>query len=259
MTTHKARPAKPEEQELEDKRKERTQLESDLADRELRLTNLHAELSAFERQYLRQVGLRYAELDELKALLAEKMVEHDPGQERLHRAAEQARSRAQESQAAAGAEGLKAPPTFTPTAEIRSVYREVARRVHPDLTSDRADRAKRQTLMAAANAAYKTGNVARLHTLLAEYEASPEAVKGEGAGADLVRVIRQISQARNRISEIEAEIEQIIRSDVFQLRVRCEEAQRAGRDLFQEMARRVEQQVAHLQARLQDQPVEVGS
>jgi hypothetical protein len=135
----------------------------------------------------------------------------------------------------------------------------VARRVHPDLTSDRVDRAKRQTLMAAANAAYKTGNVTRLHTLLAEYEASPEAVKGEGAGADLVRVIRQISQARNRISEIEAEIEQIIRSDVFQLRVRCEEAERAGRDLFQEMVRRVEEQIAHLQGRLEEQPVEVNS
>jgi hypothetical protein len=259
MTTHKARLPKPEERELSEKSAERTQLESDLADRELRLTSLHAELFAFEHQYLRQVGLRYAELDELKALLAERMVEHDPGQERLHRAADQARARAQESQAAAGTEGLEAPPTFAPTAEIKSVYREVARRVHPDLTSDRADRAKRQTLMAAANAAYKSGNVTRLHTLLAEYEGSPEAVKGEGAGADLVRVIRQISQARNRISEIEAETEQIMRSDVFQLRVRCQEAAHAGRDLFQEMARRVGEQVATLQRRLQEQPVEVGS
>jgi len=259
MTTHKVRRTKPEEQELDDKRKERIQLESDLADRELRLTNLQAELSAFERQYLRQVGLRYAELDELKALLAEKMVEHDPGQPRLQRAAEEARARAHESQAAAGTEGLEAPPAFAPTAEIKSLYRDVARRVHPDLTSDRADRAKRQTLMAAANAAYKSGNLDRLHTLLADYEASPEAVKGEGAGADLVRVIRQISQARNRISEIEAETEQIMRSDVFQLRVRSEEAQRAGRDLFEEMAKRVEEQAAILQRRLNEQPVEVGS
>jgi hypothetical protein len=259
MTTHKARRAKPEEQELDDKRLERTRLESDLADRELRLTNVQAELSSFERQYLRQVGLRYAELDELKALLAEKMVERDPGQERLHRAADEARARAHESQAAAGTEGLEAPPTFAPTAEIKSVYREVARRVHPDLTSDRADRAKRQTLMAAANAAYKAGHVDRLHTLLADYEASPEAVKGEGAGADLVRVIRQISQARNRISEIEAETEQIIRSDIFQLRVRWEEAQRAGRDMFEEMARRVEEQSRILQRRLEEQPMEVAS
>ena len=45
---------------------------------------------------------------------------------------------------------------------MKRLYREVAKRIHPDLTSDRADRAKRQQLMAEANEAYERGDEARL-------------------------------------------------------------------------------------------------
>ncbi|HTZ99938.1 MAG TPA: hypothetical protein VMB02_06375, partial [Candidatus Aquilonibacter sp.] len=63
---------KPEDQELARKREEQAVLEAELADRELRAANMNAELFAFERQYLHYVGSRYAELDELKAQIAER-------------------------------------------------------------------------------------------------------------------------------------------------------------------------------------------
>src|SRR5271170_2111862 len=65
--------AKPEEAELARKREEQAAIESELAERELRSANLRAEMGAFERQYLHFVGLRYAELDELKAEIAERL------------------------------------------------------------------------------------------------------------------------------------------------------------------------------------------
>jgi len=72
MNIEIARRISPEEEELARKREELALLQTELAERELFLTNLRAELSAFEGQYLRQVGALYAELDELNAKIAER-------------------------------------------------------------------------------------------------------------------------------------------------------------------------------------------
>src|ERR1700675_3869392 len=91
-TKEDVRPAKPEEQELARKRDEQAALESELAERELRAANLRAELGAFERRYLHEVGLRYAELDELKAQIAERAAKNQPGADRPQQVARQAHS-----------------------------------------------------------------------------------------------------------------------------------------------------------------------
>lgn len=245
-------PVKPEEQELARKREEQTALETELADRELRSANLQAELCAFEAQYLHFVGLRYAELDELKAQIGERLAKEQPGNGRAQQAAHEARARADETQSAAGEKSERAPRAFESSPEMKRLYREVAKRIHPDLTSDREDRAKRQQLMAEANDAYSRGDEAQLTKILAEYECSPEAVKGEGPGAELVRVIRQISQARSRLSEIEAEMQELLRSDLYQLKSRLDEAQKHGRDILKEMVEKVDAQIAQTKQRLEN-------
>ena len=135
---------------------------------------------------------------------------------------------------------------------MKRLYREVAKRVHPDLTSDRADRAKRQQLMAEANEAYERGDETRLRKIFAEYAWSAEAVQGEGPGAELIRVIRRISQARGRLAEIEAELQELLRSDLYQLKVRLDEAQSHGRDVLKEMVQKVEDQIAQAKRRLEN-------
>ena len=76
LKTH-IKTVKPEERELARKREEQATLEVELAERELRSANLRAELGAFERRYLHFVGVRYAELDELKAQIAERLANDD--------------------------------------------------------------------------------------------------------------------------------------------------------------------------------------
>jgi len=244
-------PLKPEEQELALKREEQTTLETELAERELRSANLHAELGAFERQYLHFVGLRYAELDELKAQISDRLANEQPENERAKKAAEDARARANETKSVAGDEAEQAPHAFKASPEMKRLFREVAKRIHPDLTSDRDDRAKRQQLMAEANEAYALGDEMQLTKILTEYECSPEAVKGDGPGAELIRVIRRISQARSRLSEIDAEIQELQRSDLYQLRSRIDEAQVHGRDVLKEMIGKVEDQIAQAKQRLE--------
>ncbi len=58
---------KPEERELENKKAELASLEVELVQHELDLATLRADLADFENQYLRRVGVLYAELDEIEA------------------------------------------------------------------------------------------------------------------------------------------------------------------------------------------------
>jgi len=248
--TADTRPSKPEEQELALKLEEQAALEAELADRELRSANLRAELAAFERQYLHFVGSRYAELDEWKAQIAERLVAEQPGNERARQAASEARARATETTAVAGEKSTQEPRSFHASTELKSLYRELARRIHPDLTADRDDRAKRQLLMAEANQAYERGDQARLEKILTAYEHSPEAVQGEGPGAELVRVIRRVSQARGRLGEIEAELQGLLRSDLHQLKARVDEAQKSGHDVLNDMIAKVDEQIALAKERL---------
>jgi hypothetical protein len=246
------RPAKPEEQELARKLEEQATLEAALADRELRSANLRAELGAFERRYLHFVGSRYAELDDLKAQIAQHLLQEQPGSERAQQAAREARSRADETKSAAGEKAVQEPQAFQASPEMKQLYREVAKRIHPDLTTDRADRAKRQQLMAEANQAYERGDEAQLTRILTAYEYRPEAIEGDGPGAELVRVIRRVSQARGRLVEIEAEMQGLLRSDLQQLKSRVDEAEKGGRDVLKEMVEKVEEQIALAKQRLQN-------
>jgi len=241
---------KPEEHELACKREELAALEGELAERELRSANLRAELKAFERRYLHFVGSCYSELDELKARLAERWAKEQPDNIRAQQAAHEARARADESKFAAGKKAAEEPRTFEASSELKQLYREVAKRIHPDLTSDRSDRAKRQRLMAEANEAYARGDEEKLAKILARYDCSPEAVTGDGPGPELVRVIRRLSQARGRLSEIEAETQEILRSDLYQLKSRVDEARERGHDVLKEMVTKVSEQIAQAKMRL---------
>ena len=246
---------RPEDRELETKRGELTALEANLAERELQLTSLRAELSSFERKYLAEVGSRYAILDELKAELAERLAAENPGDLKLQESARQARARADETRATAEDETAREHKIFSPTPELKRLYRDVAKRIHPDLTSDDADRAKRQELMALANRAYEMGDEAELSRVFAAYECSPESVAGEGTPAELVRTIRRISQARYRLSEIDAETKKLVQSDAYQLRARFDESARQGHDLFVELGRRIEYEIARVKHKLAQPPV----
>lgn len=224
----------PEEEELVAKREELTRLEAELADRELALASLKAELAAFEGLYLRRVGVLYAELDELNARLAELRAERASTPEAKAEAAE-ARSQAHESYSAAHGEAAEVQP-FTPSPELKSLYREAAKRVHPDTATDEKDRARREQLMKEVNAAYAAGDVEALRRILADLENSPDSVQGAGVGADLVRVLRQLKQVRNRIAIIEVEIAKMSQTEIARLKSRADQAQTEGRDLLAEMA-----------------------
>ena len=52
---------------------------------------------------------------------------------------------------------------------LKKLYREIAKRIHPDLATDEKDRARRHKLMAEANRAYEDGDEARIVQLLGTF------------------------------------------------------------------------------------------
>lgn len=243
----------PEEEELDKKLSDLDDLESDLAQWELELATLHGELRAFEIRYFRIIGIRYAELDEIEAQIAELQARLKPKNKQSQKHAEQARIKAQESaQAAGGIQEQFKQEKFIPSESLKKLYREVAKSVHPDLANDEEERARRQRLMAEANRAYEEGDEARLEAILHEWESSPESVKGDGVGAELVRVIRKITQAKERLNVIEAEIDQLKGSELYQLKIKIEDAETEGRDPLEEMASQLDEQIALAKQRLME-------
>jgi hypothetical protein len=240
----------PEKRELETKKQKLTQLENILSRRELDLATLHGVLHLFERKYLTIVGSRYAELDEIKAQITEAEARLKPNDNRIRKKAAQARAQAQDSAQATGIAQEPRQEKFEPSESLKKLYREVAKRMHPDLAVDERKRIRRQQLMADANRAYEEGDEAKLQAIFAEWESSPESVEGEGTAAELVRVIRKIAQIEKRLLVIETEIVQLDESDLYQLKTKVEAAENEGRDLLAEMASRVEEEIASASERL---------
>lgn len=242
MATDIVRHLTPEEAELLRKRDELASVRILVAEKELELVDLRAGLQGFEGLYLRRVGVLYAELDDLDALTAEleaKLVGTSSARDRARRA----RQRAGDTQAATQGEDAKA-PEFQPDPELRSLFREVARRVHPDFAKDEADRQRRTDKMAAANEAYARGDAEALRSVLDENAASVDSVPGEGIGSELVRIIRQIDAAKKRLAAIEQELTELRGSELALLWADVQSTGIAGRDLLGELAARLQEQIA---------------
>lgn len=240
MATEILKNRTPEERELKNKQAELTSLEADLIQRELDLATLRAELTDFEGRYLRTVGVLYAELDEIEAQIAEAQARRTPRDSAAQEEATRARTQAQESSETARA---IAEPKPKPTESLKKLFREVAKRIHPDLATNDTARARRQKFMSEANLAYENGDETKLRSILSEWESSPDTVEGEGVGAELIRVIRKIAQIQKRLADIASEIQQLYGSDLYQLRAKADEAESQGRDVFKEMASQVEKQI----------------
>jgi hypothetical protein len=241
MSGHLTRRLKPEEEEILRKREELAGIRATLAERELELVDLRSRLAAFEGRYLRQVGTLYAELDEWKARISELQARLGPSAAAKARAQE-ARDQARQTY---GDAHSKASETrdFTPSPELKSLFREAAKRIHPDLAKDSADQERRTRFMAEANRAYEAGDAEALRRILDEYQDGADAVEGEGIGSELIRIIRQISQAKARVAAIEQELVTLRQSEIALLKKQAEEREQEGRDLLAELAAAVREQI----------------
>jgi hypothetical protein len=218
-----------------------TALEQQLAERDRELTALKTELLALQDRYLIDIGPLYAELADLDAAVAE--VEIRLG------------LRPAESPELIDAEDDIEPPAgcgqrSTPSVDLKRIFRDVAKAVHPDRAMDDAARFRRHSLMAEANRAYAEQDEDRLRLILRAWEQSPEAVVGETPEAAEARLAHRAVELEMRLADLEREFAAVRGSAIARLQRRIEETRAQGWDLFTEMLLHVRREIARARARL---------
>lgn len=239
-----AKRGNPLDWELNRRRTELARLERELAEREAALDAFYDRLEAFRRRYASALAPHHAELDELEAQIAERASQVRPNDASKRRKAERARAQAdrhgkphQPAPIEAGA-GV-APKPATPD-DLRKTYRDLTKRIHPDLVPDGPERQRREALMVQANAAYAAGDAATLAYLLGawELEAAPPAADDVEAALD--RIMRQIAHTQSRLEAPIRERAEAEESDLAKLMRRSELAARQGRDLMDRLVAELE-------------------
>ncbi|MEP7356439.1 MAG: J domain-containing protein, partial [Anaerolineales bacterium] len=139
--------------------------------------------------------------------------------------------------------------------QLKILYRALAKRFHPDLSADPAEKPWREQMMGRVNTAYHAQDLAALRQLAGEPNAVPAAavpiVKTRAQIlADLQIEIERLDQLAARL---EQQLEDLAGSPAVRLKLDAVFARRAGRDLVAELAAqlqadltRAEQELASL-------------
>ena len=142
---------------------------------------------------------------------------------------------------------IKSPPQSISQDEqeaVKKLYRQLARRFHPDLASNEEDRAYRTDLMMQINAAYTAGDLERLQQLAQEPDNLHHLEYAHSDQQLAEALMRELVRCQRRLDEIEDELTRLENHRSAQLLHRVEYAETRGRDLLAEMEAELKEQIA---------------
>ncbi|PKW08874.1 hypothetical protein SAMN05428944_3986 [Streptomyces sp. 1222.5] len=166
--------------------------EQALIEYEIAVETFRVEVENFSRLHEQRLGPLYLRIEELDAEIAEAKAARtgDPEDIRL---AEEARGRVlpipgveelmhgwmdggglfPEAAAMLTDQAVRPPQRVRPGEEARKLYRELARKAHPDLAQEEEERQRREEFITRVNAAYARGDETLLKELAEEWAAGP--------------------------------------------------------------------------------------
>ncbi len=204
-----------------------------LADAERELTSINTRLEAFATRYQLVLGDRFERLRMVQA-----DAPHESGQDRGARAAA---SSSDDPEAARPGR----PPGH---AEFERFYRDLARRVHPDLARDPSERNLRTQIMAELNNAREALDFDRARKLGTAWELRSDLVE-RTAGVDRAEyLILAIERVQARLTAVTADITRLQNSNLHLLLNVVEAQERAGIDILAETAADLDRQIAEVRS-----------
>jgi uncharacterized small protein (DUF1192 family) len=248
--------------QLAHKRAELAVLRRLLADRESELEAFEGVLNDFELRYRRALGQRYAVLDDL----ADQIEQAKPGgsakadgkaagngERPDDQAGDPDGAEGNDDQNWAWAWGGREPEQEfhrVVSAEVKRLFRLLARQIHPDLARDPAERERRTNLMVAANSAYEQGDLETLRHLLDEWDSSPDSVAGSSPRSELERTVRHVARVLSRLDGLDKRFAELESSAMGWLRRRVDKAAEDGWDLLSHMVVELDHQIAEARQEL---------
>ena len=213
---------------------ELARMRDQLAEIEAEYAMLEAELAVFQADYTREVVTVLAQLHDVEAKIAALTGDRE--------AAREARTRARQTTSEASA--LSPPPEPVPPASLKRLFRDAAKRMHPDLAPDAEAREHAQAFMKRLNEAYRAGDADAVADLVRQWDASPFAPGDAGDGARRVAAVQAaVARAQRRLDELRG-------SELARMMERAMAAAVAGEDHVATLRHHAELALADARARL---------
>src|SRR5512135_1427054 len=246
------------ENEVLARREQLARLEQEHAD-------LRGELHDFELLYNARVGPIEAQLAEAQVHIDEYRLRIELVQWRgkslspiqleaevEHRLREQ-RERAEAIHANADiARSFVPPPPLDPAAnlDLKQVYRELAKRTHPDLATDETDRAIRSQRMTEVNTLYDKQDLEGLRRILRQLE-TRRLAQDETPEQRLARLKDERLRLDAAIRHVKAEIADLNRDPLMVLKLEAALGRSRGRDVLAEAAQETQAKLLEAESELQ--------
>ncbi|WP_327289876.1 hypothetical protein [Streptomyces sp. NBC_01198] len=231
--------------------------EQALIEFEIAVETFRVEVENFSRLHHQRLGPMYARLDELDALVAEAVAAHSGERADIERAWE-ARALVMPMPGVEelfggllGSDGVRPvedpnpPRRVRPGKEAQRLYRELARKAHPDLAQDEEEKERRSAFIARVNEAYAYADEEALRTLSAEWDAGPVPLADLPSEAEVLYArLEWLAERKENLSAIAAELDESAIGQMMRLAPDDPDA------LLNEIAEQLLTQVAQREARL---------
>ncbi len=237
--------------------------EQALIEFEIAVETFRVEVENFSRLHEQKLGPMYARLEELDARILEaKAARSDDPEDRWR--ADEARARLMpipgveelmsgwmdgdglfpEATAMLTDQPVRPPQRVRPSEGARKLYRELARKAHPDLAQEDKERVRREEFITRVNAAYARGSEDELRELAEEWAAGPELKRAPGAAEELYARLEWLSRRKELLTLVARELEESAIGSMLRLAPDDPDA------LLEEIAGQLKAQVAEREAEL---------
>ena len=145
------------------------------------------------------------------------------------------------------------PPPIDPAAnlDLKQVYRELAKRTHPDLATDEADRAIRSQRMTDVNALYAKQNLEGLRRILRQLE-TRRLAQDETPEQRLARLKDERLRLDAAIRHVKVEIADLNRDPLMVLKLEAALGRSRGHDVLAEVAQQTQAKLLEAEIELHE-------
>ena len=206
-----------------------------LAEIEAEYAMLEAELAVFQADYTREVVTVLAQLHDVEAQILERSGDAT-GARRAHERAARTTSEAS---------AIAPPPEPVPPASLKRLFRDAAKRMHPDLATSADAREHAEAFMKRLNDAYRGNDAEAIADLVRQWDASPyapEPAGGEGA--------RRAAALQAAVARAQRRLDELRGSDLARMLERAMAAAAVGQDHVATLRAHAELALADARARL---------
>lgn len=252
-----------EQQDIETLRGDVAAREREVAKLESEIAELEREIEDFRGRYQEQVGFAEARLDGAKELLSQLEREHaaaynpvaSSGYMSVEEQFRQRWRRPVEEPPPLPEKPDFLPETLSP-ADLKQMYRKLARLYHPDFAADEADRQRRTRLMALINEAYEAGDLQALRILeqgIPE-DRQPDVRQLQTDQSLAILELHQLRQAgitlAGQIEALKGRRSELLNSTWMSMKVEEKLLRLRGRDLFKELLASFDREFDEIRAKI---------